>query len=698
MMPRAAYAGPTTFIYVNPTAARVALAGEFNAWDRDDFQMRRNSVGVWEYRIDLKPGRYEYRFIVDGAWDKANRENRVILVEDDYTVSGPGSDERAEVPVVTPPIVLPPEKTVTERPVEPVREAHPSSPPPASKPPVSNEADMRTVSTPSRAGEFPVVPKAGKEPSVGYPPEAVTSRKKPVAPAPEPEYAVEPEPEPASAPELPRVPMLFTYTGTALRKVTVAGEFNDWNPDMFPMVKKDADRWEAIVNLAPGTYEYKFIVDGNWDKANRDERVLTVKGHSASRKKTGVSIPVARQLPSSAALRKQEIPPAAKEEKPVVSAGKTTKKAPVVSLFEYVDASAKHIALAGEFNGWDKTATSMEKTDGGRWLASVNLKPGRYEYKFVVDGDWDKANKENRTIDVTAEGAAAAASASAPGVQAPARQTKGKIGVPFRYKDAGARNVGVGGEFNNWNWESNRMTKGSGGAWTTTIDLAPGEYAYKIVVDGDWREDPSNKLTKEIGGQRNSLIRVTEDMAEESDAPSSSSDGLEPGIRVLTDGRVRFVYRDDSADQVFLSGSFNDWIPDAWPMMKRPDGLWVASVKLKAGAYTYKYYIDGVWKADPANPNRREGGYGPDSVLEVSLTPKKPGKVLSYFKVEAKTARRVTLAGTFNQWDPSAVELVRTGNVWETTIPLEQGSYEYKFIEDGDWAALNAENRKIDVK
>ena len=50
--------------------------------------------------------------------------------------------------------------------------------------------------------------------------------------------------------------------------------------------------------------------------------------------------------------------------------------------------TAEVVFLAGSFNDWDPTGTPMLREDDGRWTASLKLAPGRYEYKFVVDGDW----------------------------------------------------------------------------------------------------------------------------------------------------------------------------------------------------------------------------------------------------------------------------------------------------------------------
>ena len=47
---------------------------------------------------------------------------------------------------------------------------------------------------------------------------------------------------------------------------------------------------------------------------------------------------------------------------------------------------AKSAAVAGTFNEWDLTSTPLSKDPSGGWKATVWLAPGRYEYRFVVDG------------------------------------------------------------------------------------------------------------------------------------------------------------------------------------------------------------------------------------------------------------------------------------------------------------------------
>ncbi len=83
-------------------------------------------------------------------------------------------------------------------------------------------------------------------------------------------------------------------------------------------------------------------------------------------------------------------------------------------LFEYTDPGASSVALAGDFNDWSTTDTPMSDPEkDGIWSVVVKLKPGSYQYKFVVNGGTWMADPENpRTagdygnsvIDIDADG------------------------------------------------------------------------------------------------------------------------------------------------------------------------------------------------------------------------------------------------------------------------------------------------------
>jgi hypothetical protein len=50
-------------------------------------------------------------------------------------------------------------------------------------------------------------------------------------------------------------------------------------------------------------------------------------------------------------------------------------------------ANAKSVAVVGDFNGWDPSATPMERVGtSGFWSATLLALPGRHTYAFLVDG------------------------------------------------------------------------------------------------------------------------------------------------------------------------------------------------------------------------------------------------------------------------------------------------------------------------
>ena len=72
---------------------------------------------------------------------------------------------------------------------------------------------------------------------------------------------------------------------------------------------------------------------------------------------------------------------------------KITTVAPVLARvgtvsFELVKPGAKQVCVAGSFNDWKPETTPLVPKDNGRWVGDLAIKPGRYEYLFVVDGQW----------------------------------------------------------------------------------------------------------------------------------------------------------------------------------------------------------------------------------------------------------------------------------------------------------------------
>ena len=58
---------PVEFVLRLPHAQSASVAGSFNDWDTKRTPMRKDPAGNWKTTVWLPPGRYEYRFVVDGS-------------------------------------------------------------------------------------------------------------------------------------------------------------------------------------------------------------------------------------------------------------------------------------------------------------------------------------------------------------------------------------------------------------------------------------------------------------------------------------------------------------------------------------------------------------------------------------------------------------------------------------------------------
>ena len=60
------------------------------------------------------------------------------------------------------------------------------------------------------------------------------------------------------------MPVRFEYTHPTARTVCVAGTFNHWQPEAKTLHSTGVGQWWKETSLAPGTYEYCLVVDGQW--------------------------------------------------------------------------------------------------------------------------------------------------------------------------------------------------------------------------------------------------------------------------------------------------------------------------------------------------------------------------------------------------------------------------------------------------
>jgi chromosome partitioning protein len=63
-------AGGVRFTIDAPYAQDVRVTGEFNSWSYEGLALQRDDTGLWSRVVEVGPGSYEYRFIIDGVWVK----------------------------------------------------------------------------------------------------------------------------------------------------------------------------------------------------------------------------------------------------------------------------------------------------------------------------------------------------------------------------------------------------------------------------------------------------------------------------------------------------------------------------------------------------------------------------------------------------------------------------------------------------
>ena len=120
----------------------------------------------------------------------------------------------------------------------------------------------------------------------------------------------------------------------------------------------------------------------------------------------------------------------------------------------------------------------------------------------------------------------------------------------------------------------------------------------------------------------------------------------------------------------------------------------------------YRLIVNGLWTVDPANPSSRRDGVSGLAYSVISMPPRKPAPgplkgppgSLS-FNFRGPPGETVTVAGSFNGWDPFMYEL-REGpaGVYSLDIPLPPGTYQYVFFHRGQRYLDPYNSRRIYAK
>lgn len=91
-----------------------------------------------------------------------------------------------------------------------------------------------------------------------------------------------------------------------------------------------------------------------------------------------------------------------------------------------------------------------------------------------------------------------------------------------------------------------------------------------------------------------------------------------PGSNGHSNPRIRLEFAHPTAIAVSVASSFNDWRPEATPMVSLGEGRWIKELELPAGTYEYRFVVDGKWMCDSLAKETAPNPFGSaNSVLRV---------------------------------------------------------------------------------
>jgi 1,4-alpha-glucan branching enzyme len=274
---------------------------------------------------------------------------------------------------------------------------------------------------------------------------------------------------------------------------------------------------------------------------------------------------------------------------------------------------------------------------------------------------------------------------------------------------SGLTNASLNGTFNGWCGYCAPMSDANAdGIWEITIPLAAGTYEYKFTgnAGSNWEAlTPGSSCTVTNSGFTNRALTVSADATLPTvcfasclacnQAPASYPITLSVDMNGVSGFNTPTV-----------NGSFDGWCGNCNPMTDaNADGIWEVTLNLQAGNYEYKFAYDN-WAGQEnltsgssctvtnfGFTNRALAVTGANTVSTVCWGSCTACNVLpaTYdvtFKVDMSqyggnyTTPEVN--GTFNNWcgNCNAMSDANGDDIWEVTVNLPAGNYEYKFAHD----------------
>ena len=210
-------------------------------------------------------------------------------------------------------------------------------------------------------------------------------------------------------------------------------------------------------------------------------------------------------------------------------------------------------------------------------------------------------------------------------------------------------------------------------------------YAWPLYWNGGFYVPVDFEMAPGPDGETGAAVETPSVLMRKVDPHLRNTRDVKDCVVRVTDGTIGrvddFLVDDDTWSIRYLIVNTRNWKPNRRvPVAPR----WIKRV-------------DWAGKTISVNLSREAIKQSPEFVSSEPITPEYEGRLIAHlqkgninewvlFKVHAPAAANVSVAGTFNDWEPAAIKLGYNSNgVYTTMVLLPLGRYEYKYVVNGEW-------------
>jgi hypothetical protein len=283
--------------------------------------------------------------------------------------------------------------------------------------------------------------------------------------------------------------------------------------------------------------------------------------------------------------------------------------------------SADGVHVAGNFQGWDPSATPMTDNGDGTYSHTFTSDTAAtYHYKFINGNAWGSdesvpaacAFDGNRQVVVdgmmgSVETLACYTSCAACG------QSTVRFRVDMSNETVSPFGVHVAGTFQGWDPGATELTDPDGDMVYETIQAvdvdSTGQIVFKFINGNSWSDmneliDPAcgdstgNRVLELDSLAVNNILLSADEIGSPYCFNSCSSCVLPLSVTFTVD---MSVVASVSENGVHLAGSFQGWNPGGTPMTDNGDGTWSVTAEMAPGTYEFKFINSNAWDGNEEN-------------------------------------------------------------------------------------------------